>query len=142
MNKDVLVKVKGMQFGDEHSDEIEVICSGTYYNKNGKHYVKYEEVMEGVGSVTNMLKINNAGEKSVVEIRKHGSVSSLFIFERGLNHLSCYETEFGSFSLGLMANGINVRECDDEINVHIDYSLEMNQEHLSDNEIEIVITSK
>ena len=38
MTKDVLVKISGLQFaGEEDSDSVEVITSGTYYKKNNNH---------------------------------------------------------------------------------------------------------
>ena len=55
MTKDILLKIQGMHFGEQIGEEkdleeeepIEVITAGNYYNKNGKHYIKYEEIMEG-----------------------------------------------------------------------------------------------
>ena len=57
MTKDVLVSISGMQMaindGESNDDEpIEVLSPGTYYYKNGKHYVFFEEVAEGLQGVT------------------------------------------------------------------------------------------
>lgn len=46
MTKDVLVTVKGLETGYDNEDSMEIVCSGTYYFRNGKHYIKYEEIME------------------------------------------------------------------------------------------------
>ena len=44
MTKDVLVSVRGTQFiGGSDDDSIEIITSGSYYNKYWRHYIIYEE---------------------------------------------------------------------------------------------------
>lgn len=143
MTKDVLVTVKGLQFGDNEADSMEVVCNGTYYFRNGKHYIKYDEIIDdSMRSVSNILKISDIAGIPRVEVKKKGTVEATLLFEEGQNHISCYETDYGSFMLGFHANRISVEHKEDEINVHIDYAMEMNYEHLSDNQIEMNIVSK
>ena len=48
MTKDVVVSLKGLQLApDQQSDAVEVIAPGEYYIRNNKHYVLFEEIMEG-----------------------------------------------------------------------------------------------
>ena len=60
MTKEILLSIKGLQFlEDNNEDEIEVITTGTYFQKDGRHYIKYDEVMEGLeGKIQNLIKIN------------------------------------------------------------------------------------
>ena len=45
MTKEVLVTISGLQFSPEtESESVELITSGSYYKKNGKHYIIYDEV--------------------------------------------------------------------------------------------------
>mgnify|MGYP006326981055 CR=1 FL=1 len=90
----------------------------------------------------NLLKISGEMSEPKVELIKRGGVGSHLIFEVDKNNLSCYETEFGSFMLGFQANRINITCEKEEIDVKIEYSLEMDYEHISDNKIEISIKSK
>ena len=77
MTQDVLLTISGlhdMAFADpeenEENEPIEVITPASYYWKNGKHYILYDEVMEGIpGVVKNKIKIT--GEDSM-EIMKSG----------------------------------------------------------------------
>jgi len=46
MTKEVLVSVKGTQLMGEENDTIEIITSGTCYEKNGKQYILFEEAIE------------------------------------------------------------------------------------------------
>lgn len=143
MEKDVLVSVNGMQFSSEEQDSMEVISAGTYYYKNNKHYIKYEEMLdEGNVKVTNLLKISDVLNEPRVELIKQGGVGTHFIFEKDKLNISCYETEYGSFMLGFHSKSISINQSEDEINVRIKYALEMNYEHVSDNMIEMKIKSK
>ena len=68
MTKDVLVSISGMheeivavtpEVEDDENEAIEVVTPATYYLKNGKHYIVYEEVVEGTsGVIKNRIKIN------------------------------------------------------------------------------------
>ena len=52
MTKDVLIAIRGMQFeGAEDPESIEVIQKGQYYQRNGSHYLVYEEPVEGTNDV-------------------------------------------------------------------------------------------
>ena len=63
MTKDVLLSISGLHQdvtgieaqGDEPGSEpIEVIVPASYYEKNGKHYVIYDELVEGIpGTIKN-----------------------------------------------------------------------------------------
>ena len=49
MTKDVIIRICGLQAGPETDGEpIEMIVTGEYFYKNNKHYILYEEVVEGV----------------------------------------------------------------------------------------------
>lgn len=140
MTKDVLVKISGLQFaGEEDSDSIEVITSGTYYKKNGKHYVLYEEVMEGTAEVTkNMIKI---GEDSM-EVTKKGPAAVHMVFEKDKKNVSYYDTPYGSLLIGIDAKEIRVNETDLDIHVEVAYGLEINYEHIADCHITVDVKSK
>ena len=143
MKKDVLVTVKGLTTGENHDDSMEIVCNGTYYFKNGKHYIRYEEIMEeSMSLISNTLKISDKSGKFRVEVKKKGSIETTLIFEEGQSHIACYDTEYGSFMLGFNASLISVEQDENKINIHIDYAMEMNYEYLSDNKIDISIVSK
>ena len=51
MTRDVLLSISGLHYevadaaGDEENEPIEVITPATYYYKNNKHHIIYEEVV-------------------------------------------------------------------------------------------------
>jgi len=140
MTKDVLVKISGLQFaGEEDSDSVEVITSGTYYKKNGKHYVLYEEVMEGTADITkNVIKI---GESSM-EVTRKGPASVHMVFEKDKKNVSYYYTPFGNLLIGIDTKKIQIDETEMDINVKVNYGLEINYEHAADCHITVDVKSK
>ena len=76
MTAKVLVQIKGLHYiagipEDEEADEIQVLCAGSFYTKNGIDYVIYEELLEGESTpVKNMLKIG----EDFLEVTKRGAV--------------------------------------------------------------------
>ena len=140
MTKDVLVKISGLQFaGEEDSDSVEVITSGTYYKKNNKHYVLYEEVMEGTTDVTkNVIKIGTDS----MEVTRKGPATVHMVFEKDKKNVSYYYTPFGNLLIGIDAKSIQVDESEMDINVKVNYGLEINYEHVADCHITVDVKSK
>ncbi len=142
MTKDVLVTIRGMQFTQQQegdSEPVEVITAGDYYKKNDKHYVIYDEVIEGFdGTTKNIIKLQDG----CVDIIKRGVANVHMTFEKNRKNVTCYDTPFGNLMLGIHAKDIRIRERENDISVHVDYSLELNYEHLANCNIRMAIRSK
>ena len=144
MTKDILVKISGMQFtaDSEEANEpepVEIIAPGEYYFKNGKHYIIYDEFMEGFDSVTkNVLKLKNDS----LEITKRGSSNVHMIFEKDKKNLTCYTTPFGNLMMGIDARRILIEESEEEIYAQVEYALDINYEHLADCTIQLRVQPK
>ena len=142
MTKDVLVTISGLQFmpeGKEPPEPVEVTCPGTDYKKNGKHYVMYDEIIEGFSDVTkNTLKL----QPDSLDIMKRGVSNVHMVFEKNKKNLTCYNMPFGSLMMGIDAKGVDVEESEDHIRASVSYELEMNYEKMADCEICIDIRSK
>ena len=140
MTKEILLSIKGLQFlEDNNEDEIEVITTGTYFQKDGRHYIKYDEVMEGMdGKIQNLIKIN---DKSM-EVTKRGLSNVHMVFEENKKNVTYYDTPFGNLLVGIAATNINLNESKDIIDVKVDYALEVNYEHLADCSISMNIQAK
>lgn len=129
MTKDVLITISGVHTLDHEDSDVEMIVRGDYYQKNGKHYILYEEVLEGMEErVKNVIKIS----PSSMDIIKKGAASSHMLFEKNKKNLSCYSTPVGNLVIGIQANHFYVEEQEDSIKVNVDYSLDINYEHMSD----------
>ena len=109
MTKDVLITISGSQMIDGESGQVEMITTGDYYQKNGKHYVRYEEVMEGFdGVVKNTIKI----QPDCMDIMKTGLTDVHMKFEKDQKRLARYITPMGEMLVGLNTKDISLEEPD------------------------------
>ena len=138
MNKEVIINISGLQLDAGTEEPIELMTTGDYYLKNGKHYVIYDELTDDSQVVKNRLKIS----PKVVEVTKKGASSSHMVFERGKENLTYYDTPFGSLLLGINTSKIDLEEKEDSMALHIDYGLSINSAHVSDCSIDVSIASK
>lgn len=144
MTKDVLLKISGLHYAmmedTEESEPIEVITPASYYLKNGKHYVIYEEVVEGFpGTIKN--KIRMTGDR-VLEIMKSGIADAHMVFEKGKIHAFPYETPYGELSMGIFTRDIIFTEEENRMTIAVNYELDINGEKASDCDIHIEIKAK
>lgn len=140
MTKDVLVSISGLQMAvntmESMDDEpIEIVSAGTYYFKDGKHYIFMEEVAEGIPGVTKtQIRING---KESLEVMKKGVSNVHMIFEKNKNNRCYYKTPLGQLNLGICTSKIMIDEAEDNINIRAEYALDVNYEPLSDCTIRI-----
>ena len=141
MTKDVLVSISGlhtdvMQEAEEENEAIEVVNPANYYFRNGKHYIVYDEPVEGVsGTIKNKLKIT---EDNVVEIMKSGISNAHMIFEKN----TYYSTPYGQMLIGVNTKDMKVDVKENRIDIQIDYELHVNHEAVADSTIKMNIVSK
>ena len=136
MTKDVFVSICGLHFTDDGQDPTELIVPGKYYFRNGKHYILYDEVTEGMdGHTSNVIKI---GENSL-EITKKGLMNTRLVVEKGKSHRTVYQTPFGDIELSLTGQELTVTETEERIDIRAEYVLAVNEENLSECTIEMNI---
>lgn len=131
MNKDVLIHVRGLQVLEEEAEQepIELVIPGQYYFRNGSHFLRYEEHIEEFRETTvNYVKISSKG----VEVRKKGLINVHMVFEPGKKNLAYYTTPFGTMEMGILATNVDVTNQEGHLGVKVDYSLDMNEEHVAD----------
>lgn len=137
MTKDVVLSIVGMQFSERVDEEpIELVTRGSYYKKNNKHYVIYDEMIEGINGVTkNTVKFDD----SAFYLSKSGAINTTMLFEEKKRNMTNYKTPFGNIVIGLDTSNISVEEDDSEIKVNVDYSIDANYEYLADCSISMKI---
>ena len=136
MTKEILLSISGLHFVDGEDGSVEVVTAGDYYNRGGKHYILYDEVVEGMsGHTSNVIKI---GENSL-EITKKGLMNTRMVLEKGKRHRTVYQTTFGNIEIGLIGQELQVNETEEKIDVRAEYVLEINEENLSECTIEMNI---
>lgn len=136
MTKEILLSISGLHILEEEDGNVEVVTAGDYYNRNGKHYILYDEVVEGLsGHISNRIKISGDS----VEVTKKGLTNTQLIFEKGKKHMTRYQTPYGILNLGVLTRDVQVREEDALIGVKVEYILEVNEQHLAECTIEMQV---
>lgn len=145
MTRDVLLTISGLHSideleGEDENEPIEVITPASYYWKNGKHYLLFDEVMEGIPGVTkNKIKI--IGGESM-EILKSGVTNAHMVFEKNKMNITYYDTPYGQIHVGIHTRDIEVDVSEDVINVEVEYGLDINHEAMADCRISMNIQPK
>ncbi len=139
MKKEVLVSISGLQYEMDKDEAVEVISVGEYYNRNGKHYVIYEEILEDMGGISNCtIKIT---EKQI-DIIKRGANNVHMVFKENTKNTTYYQTPYGELQVGIYTTLIKVTEEEDRIMAEINYGLDINYSFISDCRIQLKISSK
>lgn len=139
MTKDVLISISGLHYDalDGEGQPVEVITPAAYYLKNGKHYVVYDEMVEGMpGTIKNTIKITG---DYMFEIRKSGIADTHMVFEKDCINMTNYATPYGDMMVGIHTKDMKVNVEEENIDVSISYALDVNNEPLSDCEIKVNI---
>ncbi len=127
---EVLVTVSGKQNGpDGTGAPIEVITAGEYVYKNKKHYLIYEEMVEGTDSVTKNTLRFDEGE---CMMRRTGALNVQMIFDRNSKTVSTYTTPYGNMVLGISTNELTIMEEESGVRLSIGYELDLNYEYFAD----------
>ena len=142
MTKDVLLTISGLHYDEfsgreDDNEPIEVITPAAYYLKNNKHYIIYEEVVEGMpGSIKNKIRISGEDQ---LEILKSGLSGTHMVFEKDRINMTNYATPYGDMMVGIHTKDMKVNVEEENIDVSISYALDVNNEPLSDCEIKVNI---
>lgn len=134
MTKDVLVTVTGVQ--TVGNAPIELVTPGTYYRKNGTHYLFYNESADGSESTTRNRVMFDDGQ---VDVKKNGYINVSFLFIEGKRTVSNYSTPFGSLPTAVTTTHLAVDESEREIQIVIRYALSIGGQDMEDCEVGIRI---
>lgn len=134
MTKNVLVYIKGVQ-ADFDGEAIETICPGTYYFKDGKHYIFYEEQQEGFTETSKcQLRLQ---KNACLEVIKKGLSNMHLVLDKRKKTSTTYATPYGQFLLDIDTKLLEVRESEQEICIRAKYNMEADGSLITRSEIEI-----
>jgi uncharacterized beta-barrel protein YwiB (DUF1934 family) len=137
MKKEVLLSITGLQMSpDSDSDTTELFAPGEYYYRNDKHYLLYDEVLEGYDTPTrNVIKV----APDYMELTRKGTLNVHMVFEKNKKNVTYYYTPYGSLLIGIDAQRVEVEETENLIRVEVEYALEVNYEHIAQCHIHIEV---
>ena len=140
MTKEIILTISGLHATDgETDDPVEVITPAEYFFKNEKHYVIYDEVMEGIeGSVKSKIKFT----ENSVELMRTGAASTRMVFEEGKEHVALYHTPMGPLSISLYTEKLISSIEEEKIKLEIHYSLKAEEQVITESSVSIEICPK
>ena len=134
--ENVNISIKGMQMQDGEENDIELFTEGQLENDGEKYILRYtESEISGLEKTNTTVEIEN--EK--VSIIRTGSVNNQMIFLKGKKTTSYYSTQFGSLTVGVMADKLDVDVTSDGGAVDIHYIIDINEEYIGQNNVHIDI---
>ncbi len=139
MTRSVLISITGTQISGGDQEEVEMLTTGDYFFKNGKHYIIYEEIEEDSRQITkNTIKIDGDS----MDIMKKGNINTHMVFQKNKKNLSCYMTPFGELTVGIHTSEVHVEKEEDTLTANIRYALDINYEHVSNLSITVEVRSR
>lgn len=139
MTRSVLISITGTQISGGDQEEVEMLTTGDYFFKNGKHYILYEEIEEDSRQITkNTIKIDGDS----MDIMKKGNINTHMVFQKDKKNLSCYMIPFGELTVGIHTSEVHVEKEEDTLTANIRYALDINYEHVSNLSITVEVRSR
>lgn len=140
MTKDIILTISGLHETDGESDApVEIITPGQYFLKNGKHYILFEEVMEGLeGTLKSTIKFT----ENQVELLRSGAATTRMVFEKEQEHRMLYQTPMGPLAISVYTDDIVADVKENEINLEICYSLKAEEQILTESKVKINVCPK
>ncbi|WP_040196444.1 DUF1934 domain-containing protein [Candidatus Soleaferrea massiliensis] len=133
MKKDVLITIRGVRGADGETDCIELTTEGSFYKKADSYYIRYKESeATGFEGATTTLKVE--GDRRVTMTRS-GPARSQLVIENGKRHLCHYGTQVGDIMMGIFCNNIKMGLCEDGGQLNFKYTIDINSNLESENEI-------
>ena len=115
-----------------------MVTRGDYCNKNGKHYITYDEVMEGFSE--HGEEHHQGISQGSVDIIKRGITSAHMQFEKDKRTCAATPPPWRPGHRN-QTNKIRIDEREDSLKVNVEYSLDINYQHASDCSIMVDVQS-
>ncbi|MEA4912790.1 MAG: DUF1934 domain-containing protein [Oscillospiraceae bacterium] len=132
-----VITIRGTQRADGDTDRQSLSTLGRYYKENGAYCISYTE-SEATGYQGSVTTLRVEEERRVTMLRT-GAVAAELTLEKGRKHMCHYDTDFGSFILGVHADAIENKLTDKGGRLRLRYSLDLNATALSENELDITV---
>ncbi len=136
MTKHVWIHI--VSSSDLEEEGADVLAQGTYYLKNGTHYLLYEGLEEDGIYQTTQHRIKFADGKA--EVTKRGRNRTQMVFEQGAAHCCEYDTGCGVLLLTFATDELLLSESGEELRLAMKYRILLDQVQLSENKMEITVT--
>lgn len=105
MTDNLTVTLTGIQQDETGERDINSVnVPAEYYEKNGTHYIFFEENDSETGAhVKSTIKFKN----QILELTKKGNVTTRMVFETGQEFITDYITPMGCLQMGILTHSVD-----------------------------------
>ncbi len=137
MKQDVNISIRGTYTAEDESTTTELFTLGSLCRKNGHYYITYRETeTTGFEGCVTTMKV----EQERVTVIRRGPTTSHLVLQKGVRNIGRYEMMGNPMDIGVYTNGLEANLNDDGGMLHLKYTMDMNSNFLSENELEISVT--
>ena len=139
MEENYLITIKGTMEQDGERESVELMTRGKFVRRGSSYFIAYEET-EATGYAGCTTTVKATADAREVVMTRFGKVPSQLVIEKGVRHICHYETGFGSVSLGVAADVIELDLTDAGGRLQFSYTLDSGGENfISRNLVEITV---
>lgn len=137
MTKDVMISILGLQdYQDQEQDSIELTTAGKLTRTKQGYHLSYEESdLTGMAGTLTSFEI----APGRVILTRTGELNSEMVFERGVRHLSLYDTPYGNLEVGIAARKIHSTITDHGGELEINYSIDIDHQLAGENSFSLKV---
>ena len=122
---------------EDEAEKIEFFTTGQYRAGKNGCLIRYDE-RDGIGYEDCSVTIRAEGY--FVSVARTGPSASNMSIEKGIKHHCIYSTPFGDFTMGINTYEVVNTLGPDGGRLWFKYSIDINTDFVSENEMEIVVT--
>ena len=131
MKRKVQISLRGRQKTGDKPEEYELVTDGELEEKDGTVSVGYmESEITGLEGVKTVFEIQKNG---CIVLSRTGAINAQLVFEEGRKHCTMYETPYGAISIGVTALEAAAEKTDGEMNISINYIVDVDSSEISRN---------
>lgn len=139
MEENYLITIKGTMEQDDERESVELMTRGKFVRRGSSYFIAYEET-EATGYAGCTTTVKATADAREVVMTRFGKVPSQLVIEKGVRHICHYETGFGSVSLGVAADVIELDLTDAGGRLQFSYTLDSGGENfISRNLVDITV---
>lgn len=139
MEENYLITIKGTMEQDGERESVELMTRGKFVRRGSSYFIAYEET-EATGYAGCTTTVKATADAREVVMTRFGKLPSQLVIEKGVRHICHYETGFGSVSLGVAADVIELDLTDAGGRLQFSYTLDSGGENfISRNLVDITV---
>ena len=139
MEENYLITLNETMEQDGERESVELMTRGKFVRRGSSYFIAYEET-EATGYAGCTTTVKATADAREVVMTRFGKVPSQLVIEKGVRHICHYETGFGSVSLGVAADVIELDLTDAGGRLQFSYTLDSGGENfISRNLVDITV---